>query len=153
AHRAVSFVGRPVPLEEAGAHFARLRSWGLTVLRLLVTWEAIEHAGPRLYDEEYLDSIAALVHRAAEYDLRVVIDPRQDVLSRFTGGDGAPGWTLEAAGLRLETLHAAGAAFLPQLHDGPIPRMIWPTNGSKLAAATMFTLFFAGDDFAPQTRV
>jgi len=31
--------------------------------------------------------------------------------------------------------------------------MIWPTNNQKLAAATMFTLFFAGNDFAPQTRV
>ena len=31
--------------------------------------------------------------------------------------------------------------------------MLWPTNNQKLAAATMFTLFFAGNDFAPQTRV
>jgi len=45
-HRRVSFVGRPFPLEEAGEHFARLREWGLTFVRFLVTWEAIEHAGP-----------------------------------------------------------------------------------------------------------
>ena len=45
-HRVVSFVGRPFPLEEADEHFARLRSWGLTFLRFLVTWEAVEHAGP-----------------------------------------------------------------------------------------------------------
>src|SRR5512146_1742693 len=45
-HRDVSFVGRPFPLNEAGEHFRRLRRWGLTTLRLLVTWEAIEHAGP-----------------------------------------------------------------------------------------------------------
>jgi hypothetical protein len=31
--------------------------------------------------------------------------------------------------------------------------MIWPTNYSKLGAATMFTLFFGGNDFAPQTRI
>jgi len=31
--------------------------------------------------------------------------------------------------------------------------MIWPTNASKLATATMFTLFFAGNDFAPRTLV
>jgi len=31
--------------------------------------------------------------------------------------------------------------------------MIWPTNATKLAAATLFTLFFAGDDFAPQTKI
>ena len=44
-HRNVSFVGRPFPLEEADEHFSRLRAWGLTTLRFLVTWEAIEHAG------------------------------------------------------------------------------------------------------------
>ena len=45
-HRDVSFIGRPFPLEEADEHFSRLRAWGLTLLRFLVTWEAIEHAGP-----------------------------------------------------------------------------------------------------------
>src|ERR1700736_3819551 len=53
----VSFVGRPFPLEEADEHFARLRAWGLTFLRFLVTWEAIEHAGPGIYAEAYLDYV------------------------------------------------------------------------------------------------
>jgi hypothetical protein len=45
-HRNVSFVGRPLPLEEVHQHFARLRTWGLTFVRLLVTWESLEHSGP-----------------------------------------------------------------------------------------------------------
>jgi hypothetical protein len=51
----VSFVDRPFPLEEADEHFGRLAAWGLTFVRLLVTWEAVEHAGPGVYDEANLD--------------------------------------------------------------------------------------------------
>jgi hypothetical protein len=31
--------------------------------------------------------------------------------------------------------------------------MVWPSNATKLAAATMFTLFFGGSRFAPATRI
>jgi hypothetical protein len=46
-----------------------------------------------------------------------------------------------------------GAAVVHQTHGDPFPRMIWPTNNHKLAAASMWTLFFGGNDFAPQTRI
>lgn len=152
-HRTVSFVGRPFPLAEADEHFARLKAWGFTFLRFLVTWEAIEHAGPGQYDQEYLDYLYAVVRKAGEHGLRLFIDPHQDVWSRFTGGDGAPGWTLEAVGLELTRLAATGAALIHALHGDPFPWLIWPTNDGKLAAATMFTLFFGGHDFAPQMRI
>lgn len=152
-HRNVSFVGRPFPLAEADEHFSRLRAWGFTFLRFLVTWEAIEHAGPGIYDEAYLDYVRAVVEKAAEYGIEVFIDPHEDVWSRFSGGDGAPGWTLELAGFDLTQIHATGAAILHQEHGDPFPRMVWPTNNNKLAAATMFTLFFAGNDFAPQLKI
>lgn len=29
--------------------------------------------------------------------------------------------------------------------------MVWPSNYTKLACATMFTMFFAGDTFAPES--
>jgi hypothetical protein len=152
-HRAVSFVGRPFPLAEADEHFSRLREWGLTFIRFLVTWEAIEHAGPGRYDQEYLDYVSAVIEKAGEYGIRLFIDPHQDVWSRFTGGDGAPGWTLEAVGFDLPSLKETGAAMTHQAHGDPYPWLIWPTNANKLAAATMFTLFFAGNDFAPETRI
>jgi hypothetical protein len=91
----ISFVGRPFPLEEADVHFARLRAWGLTFIRFLVTWEAVEHAGPGMYDEEYLAYLHDVVAAAGRHGISVFIDPHQDVWSRFTGGDGAPAWTLD----------------------------------------------------------
>ncbi len=152
-HRDVSFVGRPFPLEEADEHFKRLRAWGMTFLRFLVTWEAVEHAGPGLYDEAYLDYLHAIIKKAADYDITVFIDPHQDVWSRWTGGDGAPGWTLEAVGMDLSKIAVTGAAISHQTHGDPFPRMIWPTNYEKLGAGTMFSLFFAGNDFAPATKI
>lgn len=152
-HRNVSFVGRPFPLADADEHFSRLRAWGFTFLRFLVTWEAIEHAGPGIYDEAYLDYVRAVVEKAAGYGIQMFVDPHEDVWSRFSGGDGAPGWTLEAAGFDLKKIHPTGAAILHQEYGDPFPRMVWPTNNNKLAAATLFTLFFAGNDFAPQLKV
>jgi hypothetical protein len=152
-HRNVSFVGRPVPLAEADEHLARLREWGLTFVRFLVTWEAVEHAGPGIYDEEYLDYVYAVVRKAGEYGITLLIDPHQDVWSRFSGGDGAPGWTLEAVGFNMTRFADTGAAIVHATHGDPFPRMIWPTNASKLAAATMYTLFFGGNDFAPRTTI
>ncbi|MGA2110777.1 MAG: cellulase family glycosylhydrolase [Anaerolineales bacterium] len=151
--RNVSFVGRPFPLELADEHFERLRRWGFTLLRFVVTWEAIEHAGPGLYDDAYLQFVRAVIKKAADHGFQVFIDPHQDVWSRFSGGDGAPGWTLEAVGFDLAMLHASGAAIIHQMHGESLPRMIWPTNATRLASATMFTLFFGGNVFAPATQI
>ena len=152
-HREVSFVGRPFPLAEADEHFSRLRAWGLTFLRFLVSWEAIEHAGPGIYDDDYLDYIRAVIEKAHEYGIQMFIDPHQDVWSRFCGGDGAPGWTMEAVGMDLTKVQPTGAAIIHSQHGDPFPRMIWPTNAHKLAAATMFALFFGGNELAPETKI
>lgn len=45
-----------------------------------------------------------------------------------------------------------GAAYVHNTNavpGDPLP-MVWPTNYSKLASCTMFTLFFGGDTFAPK---
>ncbi|MDR0374279.1 MAG: cellulase family glycosylhydrolase [Treponema sp.] len=152
----VSFAGRPFPLEEAEAHFERLRAFGFTVVRLIITWEAVEHAGPGVYDEAYLAYLRKLLLAAEKYNIAVYMDPHQDVWSRWTGGDGAPAWTLEKLGMDIKKLGAAGAALTEQdcLERGePFPRMIWPTNYSRYAAATMFTLFFAGAVYAPHCLI
>ncbi|MCJ7622672.1 MAG: cellulase family glycosylhydrolase [Anaerolineaceae bacterium] len=152
-HRNVSFVGKPFPLGEADEHFSRLRKWGLTFLRFLITWEAVEHEGPGIYDEAYLDYLHAVIKKAADHDIHLFIDPHQDVWSRFSGGDGAPGWTFEAVGMDITRFKTTGAALTHQEHGDPYPPMIWPANAGKFACSTMFTLFFGGNDFAPETRV
>lgn len=155
SHTNISFVGRPFPLAEAKEHFTRLRAWGYTTIRFCVTWEAIEHSGPGIYDEEYLDYVYDVLAVANQFGIRAFIDPHQDVWSRFTGGDGAPGWVFEKVGFDLRNFQATGAAYLHQLHDDPskFPLMLWPTNYLKLACATMFTLFWSGDEFAPLLKI
>jgi hypothetical protein len=83
----------------------------------------------------------------------VFIDPHQDVWSRFTGGDGAPYWTLDKVGFDPLKFSETGSAIIHNVKGDHFPRMIWPTNYKKLGAATMFTLFFGGNDFAPKVKV
>lgn len=148
-----NFIGRPFALEAADEHFGRLRHWGFNVVRLLTTWEAIEHAGPGIHDEAYLDYFAKVVRKAGEYGLYVFVDPHQDAWSRFSGGDGAPAWTLELAGFDLSTLDASEAAITMRGRYPKYGTMVWPNNWYRLASATMFTLFFAGERLAPGLRI
>ena len=113
----------------------------------------MEHEGPGIYDTAYLDYITKIIERCDAFNISVLVDPHQDVWSRWTGGDGAPAWTLDKAGFAIENLYASGAAISHQEHGDPFPQMIWPTNNNRLACATMFTLFFAGDAYAPNTQI
>ena len=114
----ISFVDRPFPLKDADEHFGRLAAWGFTFLRLQVTWEAVEHAGPGIYDVKYLKYLLKLVRIANKFNMKIFIDPHQDVWSRFTGGSGAPSWTLELVGFNVKNLHSSGAAFVHQEWNG-----------------------------------
>jgi hypothetical protein len=152
-HRNVSFVGRPFPLAEADEHFRRLKRWGLTFFRFLVPWEALEHSGPGIYDEEYLDYLYKMVEKAGEHGLLLYVETRQDIWSRFTGGCGAPGWTFDVVGLDIARFKETGAAITHQEYGTDYSPQIWATNGFKMAAATLFTLFYGGNDFAPATKV
>ncbi|KAF8695014.1 Cellulase (glycosyl hydrolase family 5), partial [Rhizoctonia solani] len=172
-HRSVTFVGRPFPLEQAPQHFARLRRWGLTFskldqlslhsrtiervpVRFNVTWEAIEHAGPGEYDTEYLEYLQKVLALLPEFGLVAFVALHQDVWSRYSGGSGAPAWTLEAAGFDIGNIGGAcGAAYLGGVQGNgvEIDRGRWPTGYQKLAASTMATLFWSGKTYAPKLRV
>lgn len=160
-HRTVSFIGRPAPLDEIDGHLDRIAHWGFNCLRLLTTWEAVEHAGPGLYDEAYLDFYAETCRRATARGLHVFVDFHQDVWSRMSGGDGAPGWTFEAVGLDFTKFHAADAAHVMQYkydaarggRQDAYPLMSWSGNYRTPANAIMWTLFFAGHDVAPDLQI
>lgn len=72
--------------------------------------------------------------------------------SRYCGGSGAPMWTIYACGLNPQSFSATEAAIVHNTYPEPekFPKMIWSTNYYRLAAATIFTMFFAGKDFAPK---
>ncbi|MFX1242634.1 MAG: cellulase family glycosylhydrolase [Promethearchaeota archaeon] len=157
-HKDVSFVGRPFPLKDAEEHFTRLKHWGFNCLRFLITWEAIEHKGPRQYDKEYLDYIEEVLKISESYKFYTFIDPHQDVWSRMTGGDGAPGWTFEKVGLDFKKFDASDAALVMQYRykpDNPhsYPEMHWTSNAVRFANGTMWTLFFGGKDFAQSCSI
>lgn len=148
----VSFVDRPFSVDEAHTHFSRLKRWGYNTIRYVFTWEALEHAGPGKYDEEYIEHTIKILRIAKGYGFYVFMDPHQDVWSRFTGGSGAPMWTVYACGLDPKKLYATQASLVQNTWPNPeeFPKMIWATNYTRLACQAIFTMFFAGKDFTPK---
>jgi hypothetical protein len=80
----------------------------------------------------------------------------QDVWSRYSGGSGAPVWTLETVGFSIPDLPQAHAAWLLGVKGGghsEEERGLWPTGYQKLASSTMNTLFWGGEVFAPKLKI
>ncbi len=113
------------------------------------------------HDEAYLDYYAEVCRRAGMHGLRVIVDFHQDVWSRMSGGCGAPGWSWEVAGIDFTQFAATGAAHVMQYaYDHRIggrqagyPPMSWGSNHYLAANGIIWTLFFAGEDFAPTAMV
>ena len=159
----VSFVNHPFPLDQVESHINRLKSLGFNHIRFPFTWESIEHKGPEIYDYEFMDYIIEVLkiidHVGGVY---VYLDPHQDVWSRFTGGSGAPYWTLLCAGFQPKRFRRNEAAIVHNTlintktgkdNINDFPKMVWATNYYKLACQTMFTLFFGGKHFAPKCMI
>lgn len=90
AHKNAPYVDDFTP-----ADYQRLRAdWGLTAIRFLITWSAIEPERGR-YDDAYLDWVRERLQWADDAGLAVVLDMHQDVYGEGFGFDGAPRWTCD----------------------------------------------------------
>ncbi|RXK36432.1 hypothetical protein M231_06276 [Tremella mesenterica] len=151
------FVGHPLQEEEADLHFRRLKLWGYRLIRYIIPWEALEHAGPGKYDEAFIDYTIRILRKAKAYGFKVFLSPHQDVFSRFISGSGAPYWVLNALGLSPRRLHQTGAALLHASWEtegyGGEEGLIWQTNLNRLAARHCFTMFWAGERFTPRCTI
>jgi Cellulase (glycosyl hydrolase family 5) len=76
----VNFHSRPFPREDAHLHFSRLKRWGYNTIRYVFTWEAIESAGPGIYDEEWIIHTIEILRLAKDYGFYIFMDPHQDVV-------------------------------------------------------------------------
>ena len=79
----VRFTNRPFPIDSAHEHFSRLRRWGYNTIRYVFTWEAIEHEGPGIYDEEWIAHTIGVLRVAKEYGFYIFMDPHQDVVRKI----------------------------------------------------------------------
>lgn len=77
----VSFTQRPFSLSDAPEHFERLKSFGFNTIRYVFTWEALEHAGPGIYDDEFISFTIEMLKLLDKYDFYVFMDPHQDTVS------------------------------------------------------------------------
>jgi hypothetical protein len=93
-----------------------------------------------IYDTEYLDYLRTILSLMPQYGIVAFVSLHQDVWSRYTGGSGAPAWSLETIGLDIKELEATGAAWVKGMVGGGYTddeRGVWPCGYHKLAAASM----------------
>ena len=81
--------------------FRTLAEKGMNIIRLGITWEAVEPQ-PGKYNDEYLDAVRKMLDMCEKYSLYAYIDMHQDLYSPFEGdyGDGAPEWACIADGYK-----------------------------------------------------
>ena len=97
----------------SGDDFAQMRALGFNVVRLVLDWSQLEPTAGT-YSTTYLNRVAQVVGWARQQGIYVILDMHQDQYSRYIvpaakgtapsgcspsgGGDGAPGWALQADG-------------------------------------------------------
>lgn len=131
------------PLTEAD--FAGMEQMGFNVIRLAVSWSALEPR-PGHYDPAYLARISWAVETAAKHGLRTVIDMHQDAWGK--GVNAAPSTTCENG----SPMHGwDGAPTWADRFDGA-PKCEFTGRDISPAVARAFTNFYQDRD-GIQTRL
>ncbi|MEB2313509.1 MAG: cellulase family glycosylhydrolase [Sorangiineae bacterium] len=79
---------------------ARYEELGFNVLRLPVSWSALEPE-PKRYARAFFDALGETMRLAREHHFYLVIDLHQDAYSKEIGQDGAPLWAIVPAPTKL----------------------------------------------------
>ena len=77
---------------------AFLASIGFNVVRVGVIWKAVEPR-PGVFDDSYLNHIAATVRALARHGIVSLLDFHQDLFNERFQGEGAPNWAVQDGGL------------------------------------------------------
>ncbi len=99
----LNMVAKRPPYEPAAVGFgsddaAFLESLGFNVVRLGVIWKAVEPS-PGVYDDTYLERIAATVRTLYAHGVLSLLDFHQDQYNELFQGEGAPDWAVQSGGL------------------------------------------------------
>ena len=88
-------------IELASSELDLLKHLGFNIVRLLISWKAIEsRPNPNLDEEilpegrEYLTAVSQIIDELYSRGLYVILDFHQDIANEIFGGDGFPDWAL-----------------------------------------------------------
>lgn len=103
--------------KQLGAYLDRAQSWGINVLRVPFTWQAVEPT--RGHDDQaFLARYDELLDAAWQRRMWTIVDCHQDVYSEVFCGDGFPAWTLPA-GTTATTGHHDCPQWFTAYNDNP----------------------------------
>ena len=88
-------------IELSSSELDLLKHLGFNIVRLLISWKAIEpRPNPNLDEEilpegrEYLTAVGQIIDELYSRGLYVILDFHQDIAHEIFGGDGFPDWAL-----------------------------------------------------------
>jgi endoglycosylceramidase len=128
--------------EALDVYLDRAQSWGLNILRVPFSWQAVEPVEGSV-DEAFLQRYDALIDGAWERGMWVIVDFHQDIYAENYCGDGFPSWTLHREDLP-EPHFDCPEWFMKYLFDSEVKAAyddFWAdTYGARTAFKTMWAL-------------